>query len=432
MIARVSLWGSQIGAASWDARNGRANFQYTPDFAQSGFEVSPLVMPLSRRVYSFATLPRVTFHGLPGLLADSLPDRFGNALIDSWLAAQGRSAVEFDPLQRLCYTGARGMGALEFAPAIGPRPTASARLDVAALVAVASEVLAQRRGMRGNLSPSAREHAMRDILRVGTSAGGARAKAVVAWNPATDEVRSGQVPADAGFEYWLIKFDGVSGNRDRELADPRGYGAIEYAYHLMARAAGIEMCDCRLLEEGGRRHFMTRRFDRTSAGEKIHMHSLCGLAHLDYNAAGAHGYEQALLAARRLRLPIKDLEQLVLRMCFNIAARNQDDHTKNIAFLMDRAGRWSLAPAFDVTYAYNPKGAWTSAHQMTVHGKRDDFTREDIRKAAEVAHLARGRVDSLLDAALAAVAQWPAYARDADVPSSTIRRIDTTLRKDLA
>ena len=365
MIAQVLLWGRTIGAVAMEEGRDVAAFQYDPAFAQSGIEIAPLVMPLSDQVYQFPALARTTFHDLPGLLADSLPDKFGNALIDAWLATQGRTAASFVAIERLCYTGTRGMGALEFKPVIGPNPRArtASKIEIDALVQLASSVLTHRNDLQGNFADAARAHALNDILRVGTSAGGARAKAVIAWNRATHEVRSGQTNAGDGFEYWLLKFDGVSGNKDKELEDPKGYGAIEYAYHLMAQKAGITMSECRLLEENGRRHFMTRRFDRLAGGAKLHMQSLCALAHLDFNQAGAHSYEQALMTIRQLGLPMAAVEQQFRRMVFNIVARNQDDHVKNIAFLMDQQGQWSLAPAFDVTYSYNPAGAWTARRQ---------------------------------------------------------------------
>ena len=338
-LAAVRLWGRTIGAVSMEDGAGGAAFQYTPEFAASGIEVSPITMPLSKRVYAFPALPLATFHGLPGLLADALPDKFGNALINAWLATQGRLPENFNAVERLCYTGVRGMGALEFRPATGPAARAAQRLEIAALVDLASEVLSRRGDLAGSFATAERAAALQDILRVGTSAGGARAKAVIAWNPQSNEVRSGQIAAGDGFEYWLLKFDGVSGNRDRELEDPAGYGAIEYAYFLMAQAAGVDMSECRLLEENGRRHFMTRRFDRLPGGGKLHAQSLCALAHFDFNNPRAYAYEQALLAMRQLKLPMAAVEQQFRRMVFNVIARNQDDHVKNIAFLMDQAGR---------------------------------------------------------------------------------------------
>ena len=428
MIAEVRLWGRTIGAVSMEEGSEHAAFQYDPAFARSGIEVSPLTMPLSDRVHTFPELPRETFYGLPGLLADSLPDRFGNALIDAWLASRGRMPESFNAVERLCYIGARGMGALEFAPALGPKQRTASRIEIDALVRLASDILTQRNDLKGNLGGTEREKALKDILRVGTSAGGARAKAVIAWNPETDEVRSGQVAAGEGFEHWLLKFDGVSGNRDKELEDPKGYGAIEYAYSLMARSAGIGMCECRLLEENGRRHFMTRRFDRLAGGGKRHMQSLGALAHFDFNHAGAHSYEQALLTIRRLGLPMAEVEEQFRRAIFNIIARNQDDHVKNIAFLMNKRGEWSLAPAFDVTYSYNPSGAWTATHQMTLNGKQDDFSTEDFRAAARSAQMKRGRAETLLEEVTAAVERWPDFAAEAGVPDAVAEKIQKTHR----
>jgi serine/threonine-protein kinase HipA len=413
MIAEVRLWGRTIGAVSLGDGREVAAFQYDPAFAASGIELSPVVMPLSERVYEFPALPRNTFHGLPGLLVDSLPDTFGNALIDAWLATQGRAAGSFNAVERLCYTGARGMGALEFVPVIGPKPHKATKIEVDALVRLAGEVLTHRGDLQGHFHDAGKAKALGDILRVGTSAGGARAKAVIAWNRETNEVRSGQIAAGDGFDYWLLKFDGVAGNKDKELEDPKGYGAIEYAYHLMAKAAGITMSECRLLEENGRRHFMTRRFDRLAGGEKLHMQSLGALAHFDFNQAGAYAYEQALLTIRQLKLPMAAVEEQFRRMAFNIVARNQDDHVKNIAFLMNKLGEWSLAPAFDVTYSYNPSGSWTATHQMTLNGKRDGFTRADFEACAKAALMKRGRAATIVGEVQAAVARWPEFAATA-------------------
>lgn len=426
-LAEVRLWGRTIGAVSLLDGEEVARFEYDAAFAQSGIQVAPLVMPLSRRVYRFPELARPTFHGLPGLLADSLPDKFGNALIDAWLASQGRQPGSFNAVERLCYTGERGMGALEFAPAIGPRAKQTTHIEVSKLVALASEVLTHRNDLQASFTAEGREESLRDILRVGTSAGGARAKAVIAWNPETNEVRSGQVQAGKGFEYWLLKFDGVSGNKDKELEDPKGYGLIEYAYYLMALDCGIEMSECRLFKENGRSHFMTRRFERLASGEKLHMQSLCALAHYDFNMAGAYSYEQALLVMRQLQLPMLAIEQLFRRMVFNIVARNQDDHVKNIAFLMNKAGGWSLSPAFDMTYSFNPSGAWTASHQMTMNGKRDHFTLEDFNACAKTASMKRGRAAKIVAEVQATVAQWPSFAEKAGVPDGVRERIRRTL-----
>ena len=432
-LAEVRLWGRTIGAVSLEDDSDTAAFQYTPEFvAGSGIEVSPITMPLGDSIYQFPELPTNSFHGLPGLLADSLPDKFGNALIDAWLATQGRTPDTFNSVERLCYTGSRGMGALEFIPSIGPRQDSAKKIDIDNLVQLASEVLSQRNDLNVTLKEDTAANALTDILRVGTSAGGARAKAVIAWNPKTNEVRSGQVKAGNGFEYWLLKFDGVTGNKDKELDDPQGYGAIEYAYYQMALEAGITMSECRLLEENDRRHFMTKRFDRLDGGDKLHMQSLCGLAHFDFNAAGAYSYEQALLIIRQLKLPMAAIEEQFRRMVFNILARNQDDHVKNIAFLMDKTGIWSLAPAFDMTYSYNPSGAWTSAHQMTMNGKRDGFTIQDFKACAEAGSLKRGRAESIIKEVRKAVIRWPEFAAIALVSDDWIKKIKNALRLELA
>jgi len=426
--ARVRLWGSTIGAVSAEDGARIAAFQYEPAFARSGIQLSPLVMPLSPHVYRFPELSEVSFRGLPGLLADSLPDKFGNALIDAWLATQGRGPGTFNAVERLCYIGVRGMGALEFAPAAGPPLRRSTRLDVEALVALASKVLTHRDSLAVSFAPGRRHARLDEILRVGTSAGGARAKAIIAWNPQTNEVRSGQVKAPDGFGYWLLKFDGVSANRDKEIEDPQDFSLIEYAYALMAKAAGIDMSECRLLEECGRHHFMTRRFDRGDDGSKLHMQSLGALAHFDFNMAAAYAYEQAFQVMRRLELPMRSIEQQFRRMLFNVVARNQDDHVKNIAFLMDKSGAWSLSPAFDVTYAYNPAGVWTARHQMTINGKADGFTLADFRACAQVAGLKFGRDEELLAEVIDVVEQWPRYADQAGVPHKHRDQIATARR----
>ncbi|MEW7999756.1 MAG: HipA domain-containing protein [Candidatus Thiodiazotropha endolucinida] len=431
-VAEVRLWGRTIGAVSLADGESTALFEYDPAFARSGIEVAPMMMPLSKRLYSFPQLPRETFHGLPGLLADSLPDRFGNLLIDAWLASQGRPSHSFNAVERLCYTGRRGMGALEYVPAIGPGARHSSQIEIDRLVELASLVLGQRQALQHSLADADKQEALSDILRVGTSAGGARAKAVIAWNRETNEVRSGQVAAGEGFEYWLLKFDGVSGNRDKELEDPQGYGAVEYAYYLMARACGIDINESRLFEEGGRRHFMTKRFDRLDGGEKLHMQSLCAMAHYDFNTAGAYSYEQALMVIRQLGLPMQTVEEQFRRMAFNIIGRNQDDHVKNIAFLMDKSGAWTLSPAFDMTYSFNPDGLWTATHQMTLNGKRDSFALDDFRACAKSASMKRGRAEAIIAEVLNTVSNWSQFAEQAGVPALMRRQIQSVLRLGLS
>ena len=426
--AFVHLWGMVVGALAWDAAREFAAFEFDPGFLENGLDLAPVHMPLAEarrgaRRFAFRTLNRATFRGLPGLLADSLPDRFGDALIDAWLARQGRTPADFSPLERLCYTGRRGMGALEFAPPLtGAEIEESVPVEVGELVDLANEVVSRRARLSGNLDENASDTLL-DILRVGTSAGGARPKAVIALDEATGAVRSGQVEAPPGFAHWILKFDGV---HDTTLDAPTGHGRIEYAYSIMARDAGIEMEECRLLEEGGRAHFMTRRFDRPRGGGKLHLQSLCAVGHYDFNEPRAHSYEQAFQVMRRLGLPHADAEQQFRRMAFNIVARNQDDHTKNIAFLMNRRGEWRLSPAFDVTHAYNPRGDWTSRHQMSVGGKRDDFTRRDLLDLGREMSIksAAGLVEQVVEA----VAQWPVHARAAGVPAAVIEAVGRTHR----
>ena len=370
--ANVILWGRRIGAVSWDDTRSLGVFQYDPAFAGAGIEVAPLTMPVRETPYEFPALNGESFRGLPGMLADALPDRFGHRLIDAWLAETGKSPKAFNPVDRLCYIGRRGIGALEFDPALR-KQTEAKKLEVARLVDPANRVLGERKNLAEVLDGENDAEPLEDILSVGTSSGGARAKAVLAWNPETGEFRSGQLDADAGFQHWLLKFDGVSNDSDTELADPRGYGRIEYAYATMARAAGIAISACRLHHEGGRSHFMTKRFDRDDAGRKIHMQSLGAMQHFDFNDPSAYSYEQAVMTIRDLDLGMVAVEEQFRRAVFNVMARNQDDHVKNISFLMDRSGEWSLSPAYDVAYTYNPSDRWTGDHQMSLAGRRDDF-----------------------------------------------------------
>jgi serine/threonine-protein kinase HipA len=423
----VNLWGRTIGAASLE--DGAAVFQYEPTFVRSGIQVAPLTMPLRPAPYSFPELPLKAFQGLPGLLADSLPDKYGNALINTWLAGQGRRPESASAIERLCYIGRRGMGALEFEPVKGPRTSADEDIRLGALVELASQILSHREDFVASLREGHEEDGMRELLSVGMSAGGARAKAVIAWDPETRAIRSGQIDAPPGFEQWLLKFDGIDNNKDKEeLADPQGYGAIEFAYAKMATAAGIDMPPSQLLPENGRQHFMVRRFDRPTRNDKLHMQSLAALAHYDLNQAGAHSYEQALMAIRRLGLPMADVERQVRRMVFNVIARNQDDHVKNIAFLMDRSGEWSLSPAFDMTYAYSESGTWTAQHQMSINGKRDGFVVADFERCAESVSMRRGRATEIAAEVREAVAEWPVYAAAAGVDEVDVERIAHTHR----
>lgn len=428
--ASVVLWGRRIGAVSWDEVRALGIFQYDPAFVGAGIEVAPLKMPVREAPYEFPALPKETFKGLPGMLADALPDKFGNRLIDAWLAETGRSAGRFSPVDRLCYIGNRGIGALEFEPTVR-KATRSKKLEVAQLVDLANRVLSERENLGGRLGGEDDAEALEDILSVGTSAGGARAKAVLAWNRDTGEFRSGQVKVDEGYEHWLLKFDGVSNNRDKELADPQGFGKIEYAYYLMATAAGIDMSECRLHHEGGRSHFMTRRFDRDERGRKVHMQSLGAMQHFDFNDPASYSYEQAIMTIRDLGLGMDVVEQHYKRAVFNVVARNQDDHVKNISFLMDRSGTWRLSPAYDVAYSYNPSGSWTRDHQMSLAGKRNDFTHGDLMVFASNVGLKSNRANQAIEEIVGAVAQWHEFAERAGVEHSDVSRIEKTFRMNL-
>ncbi len=425
--AYVKMWDEVVGAVSWDPEREFATFEYDPAFLDKGLDPAPLMMPLSAARsgsarFAFPALARDTFLGMPGMLADSLPDKFGNRIIDAWLARQGRTRRDFSPVERLCYTGRRGMGALEFAPPMQASLETSVALELDELIKLVQAVIDERTELAIGMDedPAA---ALLDIIRVGTSAGGGRPKAVIAYNDRTGEVRSGQMDAPDGFGHWLLKFDGV---RDDALGDPAGYGLVEYAYCLMAKAAGIRMSGCRLLREGGRAHFMTRRFDRPDAGSKMHMQSLCALSHFDFNAPGAYAYEQAFQVMRELRLPHADIVQQFRRMVFNVCARNQDDHTKNIAYLMDGGGVWRLAPAFDLTYAYNPDGKWTNRHQMSINGKRDGITEEDLLQVGREASIRNS--SRILDEVVDAVGNWPDHAEAAGVDGTRAKLIGSTHR----
>ena len=426
-LAEVMLWGTAIAVVRWDEQSGVADFQYTPEFQGFGIEVAPVVMPVRAQAYRFAHLNKETFKGLPGMLADVLPDKFGNALIDQWLIKQGRSPEDFNPIERLCYTANRAIGALEFRPTQRYfDPDQGAQIEIDKMVRLASLVLQKRQFEidRQDLDGEALEQ----ILQIGTSAGGARAKAIINWNEQRNIILPGHMQPQDGFDGWLIKFDGVSENRDKELADPLGYGRIEYAYYLLAVKAGIEMMESRLLEEGGRAHFMTKRFDRIG-GDKLHMTSLCGLGHFDFNDPAATSYEQAFVLARQLQVPREHVAQLFKRMVFNVVFRNQDDHTKNIAFLMDRSGAWQLSPAFDVAYSYNPNGLWTSKHQMSINGKRDDFIVSDFLSAAEQTGLPKQRIKKCIDEVLTVLPLWANCAQAAAVSGEMIEAIGKTFRR---
>lgn len=410
ITAEVYLWGTRIGVAAQEDNSTIPKFNYDKKFLDSGIEVSPIVMPLSTMVYSFPALSKDTFHGLPGLLADSLPDKFGTKLIERYLSEQGRDIHSLTAVERLLYTGKRGMGALEYVPAKDYGKGKDGTIDINALVELASDILAERE----NIHVREDERAMEQIINVGTSAGGARAKAIVAWNPETKDIRSGQIDAGAGYEYWLIKFDGVKNNKDKgDKADGPAYTRIEYAYYLMAEKAGIIMNDCQLYQESGRYHFMTKRFDRNQDGTKVHMQSLGAIAHFDYNMPGAYSYEQAVSVMNRLNLGQKAVEQMFRRMTFNILARNQDDHVKNISFLMNKSGTWSLAPAYDITYANDAKNRWLARHQMSMNGKTEEFELEDFYASGKHMNLTKRKIEKILAEVKSAIEEWETCAEQA-------------------
>jgi serine/threonine-protein kinase HipA len=418
-VIEVLLWGKRVGATTADRALGCYAFEYEPAWKRRDIELAPLTMPLSdrRQTFTFPALPKLTYFGLPSMLADALPDDFGNALIDAWMATKGIEKSAITVLDRLAYMGKRGMGALEFRPARGSHIESSAPIEMKQIVEEA------RRLVQGSFAVDHEaKAALANIIKVGTSAGGARAKAVIAWNPETDEVRSGQFDTAPGFEHWLLKFDGVG--KDKELGTGEGYGRIEYAYHLMAKQAGVLMSPCRLLEENGRAHFMTKRFDREDIQGKTHKHhlqTLCAMNHLDFRQRGTHVYEQLFMTIGKLGLDDEAKSQTFRRMAFNVMARNCDDHTKNFAFLLKQGHSWQLAPAYDVTHAYNPKGKWIYQHLMSVNGKFQDIARADLMEVADRFGVRRPQ-DALADIR-AALDHWPGFAKDAGIAPSLTERV---------
>ena len=424
--ASVMLWGTTVGYFYLEEGRNYVSFEYDKDFVRRGIEISPLMMPLSNRVYEFPELATPAFKGVPGLLADSLPDKFGNAVIDQWLASKGRTPESFNVVERLCYTGKRGMGALEYRPAMNLHAGSTEQIDIAGLVDFASSVLENRE----NIHLSARDDmTYKQLLKLGTSAGGARAKAVIAYNEETGDIRSGQVDLDEGYDYWLIKFDGVTRNGDHNLQDAPEYTLIEYAYYQMALKAGIVMSKCKLLEEGGRKHFMTKRFDRVN-GKKLHMQSLGAIAHIDYNEPGLSSYEMASLTARRLGLPSSDIEQFYRRMIFNVLAVNQDDHVKNISFLMDRNGTWTLSPAYDVTFAFDSGNKWLQAHQMTINGKKSNILMDDMIVCGQNMDMKTSKCKKIIEEVKEAVKEWPTIARSVKIRENTINLINKEIENN--
>lgn len=415
-VAKVRLFGMDMGTFRWDESYNVARFEYDKEFTTIGIEPSPIMMPVQEgRIYSFGNLDRDTFNGLPGMLADSLPDTYGRALFDQWLTLTGRTSG--NPVETLCFLGQRCMGALEFEPATGPTTDENMRFEINALVDVAREALSKKESFGVNLDTD-KKTAIAEILRLGTSAGGQRAKAIIAFNKETGEVRSGQVDAPEGFDYYLIKLDGVSA--EAGFKETENYGRLEYSFSELVKRCGIDMTECSLIEENGRAHFMTKRFDREN-GKKVHMQTLCGIAHYDFRLLRGYSYEQAFNVMRRLRLPYSQAQEMFRRMVFNVIVRNQDDHTKNISFLMNQNGQWRLSPAYDMGYAYNPSGTWTKTHQMSINGKFDDLTRKDLLECATANNIKNA--PEIIDQICEMASGWPELARECGAPQNMIDAI---------
>lgn len=420
-IARVNLYGQPVGTFRWDNNRQLAHFEYAESFIGKGLEPSPILMPVRHgRIYSFSDIGRETFKGLPGMLADSLPDTYGRALFDRWLALTGRSSG--NAVETLCFLGKRCMGALEFEPAMDAPYSPDVRIELDSLVEVTSEALSEKEEFGANLEED-KKAAIAEIVRLGTSAGGQRAKAIIAYNPLTGEVRSGQIEAPEGFDYYLIKLDGVTA--EAGFRETQNFGRLEYSFYRLVKECGIKMSDCSLIEENGRAHFLTKRFDRQN-GEKIHMQTLCGIAHYDYCNPRSYSYEQAFNVMRALRLPYSQAQEMYRRMVFNVVIRNQDDHTKNISFLMDRQGKWTLSPAYDMGFAYNPKGGWTAQHQMSINGKFDDITRQDLLEFAKRNNIKEAT--EIIDRIAEVSSRWPLLARECEVPQPMIEAIMPNLK----
>ena len=423
-IARVNLYGQPVGTFRWDNNRQLAQFEYADSFIGKGLEPSPILMPVRQgRIYSFSDIGRETFKGLPGMLADALPDTYGRALFERWLALTGRTSG--NAVETLCFLGKRCMGALEFEPAMDAPYSPDVRIELDSLVEVASEALSEKEEFGVNIDDD-KKGAIAEIVRLGTSAGGQRAKAIIAYNPQTGEVRSGQIEAPEGFDYYLIKLDGVTA--EAGFRETQNFGRLEYSFYRLVKECGIEMSDCSIIEENGRAHFLTKRFDRQN-GKKVHMQTLCGIAHYDYRNPRSYSYEQAFNVMRALRLPYSQAQEMYRRMVFNVVIRNQDDHTKNISFLMDRHGKWSLSPAYDMGYAYNPNGGWTSQHQMSVNGKFDNITRTDLLEFAKRNNIKDAA--EIIDCIAEVSSRWPIIARECEVPKLMIDAIIPNLRLGL-
>ncbi|MBQ0089209.1 MAG: type II toxin-antitoxin system HipA family toxin [Prevotellaceae bacterium] len=424
--AEIFLWGTRVGIIHQDLDKPYASFEYDEKFSNSSIEISPIMMPLSNVVYEFPALSGEPFFGMPGLVVDSLPDTFGNKVIEQWLASQGKSITDFTAIDRLCYMGKRGMGALEYVPASSEISDINESINVSEMVKFASDVLNKRDAITLKAEEAL---TYSQFVQVGSSAGGARAKALIAWNEKTNEIKSGQLSLNKDFDYWLMKFDKVSKNGDHGLEDVPEYTLIEYAYYKMALDAGVQMNECRIYSNAGENHFITKRFDRVE-GKKIHMQSLGALAHISYKEPRLCSYEMAAAYMREMKLPMVDIEQFYSRMVFNCIAVNQDDHVKNISFLMDRNGRWRLSPAYDITYSYDITNKWLSAHQMTVNGKKSDIKLNDLLEAGEKMGLKKKKCMDIISKISLVVADFEKYAREAGIREKTYMSIKEILNQN--
>ena len=423
--AFINIWNKRVGAIAWNSETGLGSFEYDLNFLKNNWDLSPIKMPIDgaeRRIFTFTELRDVgTFKGLPGLLADILPDKYGNAIINTWLTRHGRPSDSLNPIEMLCFIGIRGMGALEIEPAQPKTSNTATKIEIGSLIEVAEGILSGRKDFSINIA-SNEEKAFLDILKIGTSAGGARAKAIIAYNPKSGEVRSGQMNVPKGFTHWLIKFDGVT---DKQFGSSSGYGRVEMAYHLMAIDAGIEMTECQLLEENGRAHFMTKRFDRKPGKGKLHVQSFCAMQHYDFNEVNQYSYEQLFETMRLLALPYPQAKQLYRRMVFNVMGRNCDDHTKNFAFVMDKTGKWKLSPAYDICHAYRPGSEWVSQHALSINGKRKNITKSDLLEVARLMNVKKA--ESIIQQIANVIGNWEKYANNVNVDQKLMEAIGKTL-----
>jgi serine/threonine-protein kinase HipA len=423
--AFINIWNQRVGAIAWDSTTGLGSFEFEPSFLKNKWNLAPLKMPIeqaNKRIFKFSELRDIkTFRGLPGLLADVLPDKYGNALINTWLTRNGRASDSLNPVEILCFIGQRGMGALEFEPVTQKTTSSASKIEISSLVEIAEKILSGRKNFSASIKAN-EEKDLLDILKIGTSAGGARAKAVIAYNPKTNEVKSGQADAPKGFTHWLIKFDGVT---DKQFGASSGYGRVEMAYYLMAKDVGIDMTECKLLEENGRAHFMTKRFDRENGKEKLHVQSFCAMQHYDFNEVNLYSYEQLFETMRMLSLPYPQAEQLYRRMVFNVMARNCDDHTKNFMFIMDKKGQWKLSPAYDVCHAYRPGSEWVSQHALSINGKRNNISKTDLLEVAKQMNIKKA--ETIIKNISEVVSNWNQYASITKVDKKLKQAIQKTL-----